>query len=311
MVPAICRTTASRLRRHRANEFVVQAALNVPGPEGTPVPAVDFISTMDTDRVAELNMWYHVMNCGLTVRASGETDFPCISGERVGMGRVYVKLDGKLDFDTWVDGLAAGRSYVSDGLAHLMDFTADIDGTAVPVGTGTSRLELAKPGVVRLKVSAAARYPGEPDQAVEVIVNGRPVAQRILKANGDTHDLSFDVPMERSGWVALRAFPGAHTNPFFVTVGGKPIRAERGSALWCLKGIEQCWKMKERTYAPPKWSRRSGTMPRRKGTTSACWRSASHDRAMFVRERVDVVRALCADGHSRGGARSPQADPSG
>jgi hypothetical protein len=233
-----------------ANEFVVQAALTVPGPEGTPVPAVDFISTMDTDRVAELNMWYHVMNCGLTVRASGETDFPCISGERVGMGRVYVKLDGKLDFDAWVDGLAAGRSYVSDGLAHLMDFTADVDGHAVPVGTGASRLELAKPGVVRLKVSAAARYPGEPDQAVEVIVNGRAVAQKIVKANGDTHDLSFDVPMDRSGWVALRAFPGAHTNPFFVMVGGKPIRAERGSALWCLKGIDQCWKMKERTYAP-------------------------------------------------------------
>jgi hypothetical protein len=233
-----------------ANEFIVQAALSVPGPDGTPVPAVDFISTMDTDRVAELNMWYHVMNCGLTVRASGETDFPCISGERVGMGRVYVKLDGKLDFDAWVDGLAAGRSYVSDGLCHLMDFTADVNGSQVAVGTGTSRLELARPGVVRLKVAAAARYPGEPDQAIEVIVNGRSVAQKIVRANGDTQDLSFDVPVEKSSWVALRAFPGAHSNPFFVIVGGKPIRAEKGSALWCLKGIEQCWKMKAKTYAP-------------------------------------------------------------
>ncbi|MFO0883411.1 MAG: hypothetical protein U0894_04370 [Pirellulales bacterium] len=39
-------------------------------------------------------MWYHVLNCDLRVRVSGETDFPCISGERVGMGRVYVKVDG-------------------------------------------------------------------------------------------------------------------------------------------------------------------------------------------------------------------------
>ncbi|MFO0883412.1 MAG: hypothetical protein U0894_04375 [Pirellulales bacterium] len=36
-----------------ANEFIVQAALKVLGPKGTPVPAVDFISAMDTDRVAE------------------------------------------------------------------------------------------------------------------------------------------------------------------------------------------------------------------------------------------------------------------
>ena len=49
--------------------------------------------------------------------------FPCIYGERVGLGRVYVKLaDGKLDFDRWCEGLKAGRSYVGDGRSHLVDF---------------------------------------------------------------------------------------------------------------------------------------------------------------------------------------------
>ena len=87
-----------------ANEYIVDVTHEVPGPDGKPVPAVDFISTMDTDRKAELNMWYHTLNCGFRVRASGETDFPCISGERVGMGRVYVKVDGKLDYDRWCEG---------------------------------------------------------------------------------------------------------------------------------------------------------------------------------------------------------------
>ena len=32
--------------------------------------------------------WYHTLNCGYTCRISGETDFPCIYGERVGLGRV-------------------------------------------------------------------------------------------------------------------------------------------------------------------------------------------------------------------------------
>ena len=80
-----------------ANEYIVDITHDVPGPDGKPIPAIDFISTMDTNRQQELNMWYHTLNCGFRVRASGETDFPCISGQRVGMGRVYVKTNGKLE----------------------------------------------------------------------------------------------------------------------------------------------------------------------------------------------------------------------
>src|SRR5206468_8137911 len=82
----------------------------------------DFISAMDTARVPEWNCWYHLMNCGFPLKASGETDFPCISGSRVGQGRVYVQLGkvDKLDFATWCQGVAKGRSYVSDGYAHAL-----------------------------------------------------------------------------------------------------------------------------------------------------------------------------------------------
>ena len=40
--------------------------------------------------------------------------------------------------------------------------------------------------------------------------------------------------------------PSSHTNPIFVEVGGKPIRAFRRSIEWCLKSVDQCWKNKER-----------------------------------------------------------------
>ena len=55
----------------------------------------DFISAMDTDRIREWNAWYHLMNAGLRVKASGETDFPRMSGTRVGQGRSYVLLGGE------------------------------------------------------------------------------------------------------------------------------------------------------------------------------------------------------------------------
>ena len=198
-------------------------------------------------------MWYHLLNCGFPVKVSGETDFPCMSGLRVGQGRVYVRLgDVKaVDFDAWCAGLAAGRSYVSDGFAHALEFTV---GGRRP----GERLAMEKPGTVpvRAKVAFAAKTPmavahgsvvpaggrrligdtvdlhgPERDETftaagetrlVELVVNGRAVASREVPADERIHNLEFDVPIPRSSWVALRHFPQFHTNPVDVLVGGRP-----------------------------------------------------------------------------------------
>jgi len=231
-----------------ANEFIVDATHTVPGPDGKLVPALDFISTMDTDRTAEWNMWYHVLNCGYRIRASGETDFPCISGERVGMGRVYAKVDGKLDFDRWVQSLADGRCYVSDGTTHLMDFTAGAGDAKLELGTKGSELTQEKPSEMTFTVKAASWNATPKTATVELIVNGLPVAKEELPCDGKIRDMTFKATIAESSWVAVRVTPSAHTNPFFVLVGGKPIRASKQSAAWCLAGVEQCWKSKKSTY---------------------------------------------------------------
>ena len=66
-------------------------------------------------------------------------------------------------------------------------------------------------------------------------------------ADGSIHELAFDVPIERSSWIALRIYPSSHTNPIFVLVGDKPIRASRRSAQWCADSVDQCWTSKEPT----------------------------------------------------------------
>ena len=126
-----------------ANEYIVDVVHD----------AVDFISSVDTPAPWELNIWYHTLNCGYRAKLSGETDFPCIYGERVGWGRVYVKLDdGLLDFDKWCEGIKLGRSYVTDGKSHLIDFRVD----NVAPGESGSELKLAKPGTVKVIAQAAA-----------------------------------------------------------------------------------------------------------------------------------------------------------
>ena len=77
---------------------------------------------------------------------------------------------------------------------------------------------------------------------VEVVVNGQPAARRTIVADGTIRDVTFDVPIDRSSWVALRILPSSHTNPVFVLVGGKPIRASRASVEWCLAGVDRCWE---------------------------------------------------------------------
>lgn len=254
-----------------ANEFIVDITHEVPGPDGKPTPALDFISTVDTNPRSELNMWYHILNCGFRQRISGETDFPCIFGERVGIGRSYVKLDGELNYENWCEGIRLGRCYVSEGRSHLLEFQAKAgDANRVALGENGSELRLAQPGSIQLSAKVAAllderlnpeervnRYPwhlekariaGTRDVPVEVVINGFPLAKKIIRADGHLRDVTFDVQIERSSWVALRIYPSSHTNPIFVVVDGKPIRASKRSAEWCLAGVDQCWTQKERTY---------------------------------------------------------------
>ena len=244
-----------------ANEYLVDVAHGM----------CDFISTVDTPSVWELNIWYHTLNCGFRTRISGETDFPCIYGERVGLGRSYVPLDGKLDYDRWTEGIKQGRCYVSDGKSHLMDFTVN----GLGVGLKNSELGLEKPGTVEVRARVAALLEAKPTAQteairkaplpakpywdierarientrkvpVEVIVNGKSVDRKEIVADGSEQEVVFSVPIQTRSWVCLRVFPSSHTNPIFVVVDGKPIRASKRSAEWCLKAIDRCWEKKSR-----------------------------------------------------------------
>ncbi len=58
-----------------------------------------------------------MLNSGVRSRISGETDFPCIYGDKVGLGRIYVKLpkEQPLDFDAWCEGLKQGEATAEMG----------------------------------------------------------------------------------------------------------------------------------------------------------------------------------------------------
>jgi hypothetical protein len=246
-----------------ANEYIV----DVTHPD-----TVDFISAVDTPAVSELSIWYHTLNVGFRTRLSGETDFPCIYDSRVGLGRSYARIEGELTYPNWLSSVRAGRSYVSDGRSHLLDFA--INGVAV--GHDASEVALNGRQTVKATLRVAAYLdvmPNEelrnrpPDQQpywdierarigtsrevpVELIVNGNVVATRNVLADGQVRDVTFEVPIDKSSWIAARILRSSHTNPVFAVVDGKPIRASKRSAEWCLTAVNQCWTQKAPLIRP-------------------------------------------------------------
>ena len=246
-----------------ANEYVVTVAHD----------AIDFFSAGDTPAPWELNMWYQTLNCGFRTRISGETDFPCISDEKVGRARIYAKLTQGLDFDSYMEALVEGRSYVSDGYSHLIDFKVN----DLELGENHSELQLSGSPTLTITGRAAAYLSEEQDGigatiaslkpsqspywhierarvdssrkvVVELLVNGVAREHKEILADGDWNDIEFDYQLERSSWLALRIHPSSHTNPIFVELDGKPI-IEKRSAEWCRASVDQCWEMKKGRFA--------------------------------------------------------------
>lgn len=242
-----------------ANEYIVTVTQNL----------VDFYSAGDTPAPWELNMWYHTLNCGFTTKLSGETDFPCIFDERVGIARSYFKPSEKLSYDSYVDAIKKGHSYVSEGNSHIIDFKAN----GIEPGTGDSKFALKGGQAIKITAKVVANLRAQQDEdgaliaqrplteqpywnlerarigkgqkvGVELIVNGESVDTILITADGKWQDVSFEHSITLSSWVALRVFPSSHTNPVFIEIDGKPVRVKK-SAEWCRQAVDQCWKMKQ------------------------------------------------------------------
>lgn len=241
-----------------ANEYIVTVTFD----------AIDYYSLGDTPVPWELNMWYHTLNCGFKTRIGGETDFPCISDERVGQARTYAKLASGLSFESIMKAVKSGSSYVSDGLSHLINFKVNNS----ELEQGNSEVSAAANSTLNIEVKAAAMLVEKQDERgkfiaslppdhfpfwnieraridssrkvfVELIYNGSLVDKKQLTADGNWYNVKFNYKIAKSGWFAIRINSSSHTNPIFVTVDKKPIR-EKKSAVWCRDAVEQCWRTK-------------------------------------------------------------------
>ncbi|HZL88314.1 MAG TPA: CehA/McbA family metallohydrolase [Pirellulaceae bacterium] len=188
---------------------------------------VDSIDVMGSNHVANLPVWYRMLNCGLKVPASAGTDvfLNRVNSRLPGSDRVYVHCGEKFSYQDWIAGLRAGKTFVTNGPMLRLTVNDQEAGATI---------KLEKPSSVRLVGQAIAQFPLT---SLEVIVNGQVVATAPPSGDGLRLALDQDVPIERSGWIALRAKGQrgptqqaaeafAHTSAVYVEVAGQPVECK-------------------------------------------------------------------------------------
>jgi TolB protein len=142
------------------------------------------------------------------------------------MNRVYVRSGAPLEHRRWLAALKAGRSFVTNGPLIEMRVNRTEVGGEVRLPAGGDQVDV----FVRLRSNV-------PVDHLELVQDGRVVAEVPLAADRRTASDSVQVRVDRSGWLLLRArgdkpaypildvFPYATTSPIYLTVGGLPPRS--------------------------------------------------------------------------------------
>jgi WD40 repeat protein len=184
-------------------------------------------------------LWHRLLNCGFRLPASAGTDcfLNRIRGRLPGGDRVYVKIDGPFTYPQWIEGLRAGRSFVTNGpMLELVVADSSLGET----------IRLSGPEEVHVSAQTTSQFPLA---AMELIYNGRVVATGQLDDAKCSGTIEQTLKLDRGGWLMLRATgPGhadhpfdrqeAYTSPIYVELEGKPHRS-RDDALFFLKWIDR------------------------------------------------------------------------
>ncbi len=169
--------------------------------------------------------YYALLNCGFRLALSSGTDWWIYDHNRV-----YVQIEGQFSYDSWLAGLKAGRTMITNG--PLLELSVNGSGP----GAVLEDLDPSKP--LRVKAQAVSRLPFD---ALEIVHEGKVVAEQPA-IGGREAKLERELPISRGGWIAARVRSSAkthanrnvfaHTGPVYLRVPNTPRRrAEAAGAF--------------------------------------------------------------------------------
>jgi hypothetical protein len=150
--------------------------------------------------------YYHFLNCGLRLPVSTGTDW-----WEYDHNRVFARVEGEFTYESWLAGLRAGRTVISNG--PLLDLRVEGKGPGAEL-RGVSRVKVLASALSRVRF-----------ERLEVLRDGEVIAQQ-TSADQREARVECEAAFSRSGWIAARVtgqtrtrtgFPVfAHTGPVYV-----------------------------------------------------------------------------------------------
>jgi hypothetical protein len=174
---------------------------------------LDFFEVLQF-RLLGLEDYYDFLSMGIKLTASAGSDMPWAS--TLGESRVYAYTGRPFNADAWFRAFKEGRTFVTNGPMLLL--------TANGAGPGE---DVNVKGGAKVRIRARAWAPpsiGSP-RTLEVLSHGT-VIRAAASSNpaDDRLELDFDLPADRSQWIAARVTTHndglAHTSPVYVLVDG-------------------------------------------------------------------------------------------
>jgi hypothetical protein len=219
-----------------------------------------------------LRMWYRYLNCGFRLTATAGTD-KMTTFVTVGANRVYAHVEGEFTYQSWMDALKRGCTFVSNN--PLLTFT--VNGREAG---STLALRSDKDRVLQIHARAESQLPYD---RLEIVHNGNVIASAAPSGPGHQAEIHLEHSLRGSGWIAARAledlhrYPAvefakvhsaegtlfsslygtrrpenvfAHTSPLYAIVDGKPIRSW-DDAQYYVRYLEQAidWLKQEARFA--------------------------------------------------------------
>ncbi len=228
------------------------------------IDAVELLCTIDpffepifvSDVVPDLRMnsglrlWYRLLNCGLRIPATAGAD-KMNKRVTVGANRVYALIKGDFMYQTWIDALNKGNTFVTN--SPFLFCHADNKNPG-------EEISISKKETVTIVAEMWSQLPVD---RLEIIANGEVIAEKIIEEGQHHAKLEIEYKPGKSVWIAARAhqfsqvnaFGGvsflqrrdagggptllnryygttrpetafAHTSPIYVTVDKQPLRSQ-------------------------------------------------------------------------------------
>jgi hypothetical protein len=169
--------------------------------------------------------WYHMLNTGIKLPVSTGSDWFVSSANRV-----YSQTGGGFEYDSWLEGIRTGKTFITNGPALYMTAAGEEPGATLEVEKGTR---------IPIHANWSSHYAVD---RVEIVLNGKVVARRDFPEGVKTGHLEAEIVAESDGWIGARLASGsrdsfnqpiwAHTSPVYLRGTGQQSEASVESAKY-------------------------------------------------------------------------------